>query len=251
MIEHTPEFYAVAGLAVLFAAISKGGFGSGAAFAATPILALVIPPGEAIGLMLPLLMIMDFSALRPYWRKWSGRDAGRLILGAVPGVGLGALFYTSTHPDHLRLFLGLMALAFLAYQAARARGWIRAREQPYGRVPGLIAGTAAGFTSFISHAGGPPAAIYLLSQKLTKTGYQGTTVITFWVINLMKAPPYALTGIFSKTTLQADLVLAPVAVLGVWLGVKAHTRIPERVFFALTYVLLGLTGTKLVWDALT
>jgi len=35
------------------------------------------------------------------------------------------------------------------------------------------------------------------------------------------------------------------------LGVKAHRLVEERMFFGLTYVLLTITGTKLVWDALT
>ncbi|MEL6887770.1 MAG: sulfite exporter TauE/SafE family protein, partial [Pseudomonadota bacterium] len=45
--------------------------------------------------------------------------------------------------------------------------------------------------------------------------------------------------------------LAPFALLGAWLGVKAHHMVPERAFFALTYVLLVVTGTKLIWDGLT
>ena len=58
-------------------------------------------------------------------------------------------------------------------------------------------------------------------------------------------------GIFTYDTLWLDLWLAPFALLGTWLGVKAHFAIPERAFFALTYVLLTVTGSKLVWDGLT
>ncbi len=109
----------------------------------------------------------------------------------------------------------------------------------------------AGFTSFVSHAGGPPAAVWLLSRRLGKTPYQATTVIVFWAVNIAKFVPYAFLGIFTAETLLADLFLAPVALLGAWLGVKAHHMVPERAFFALTYVLLALTGIKLIWDALT
>ncbi|HBZ44136.1 MAG TPA: hypothetical protein DEO85_08810, partial [Maritimibacter sp.] len=73
-------FFAIAIPAVIFAGVSKGGFGSGAAFAATPLLALILEPGQAIGLMLPLLMLMDVTALKPYWKKWDGPAAGALIL---------------------------------------------------------------------------------------------------------------------------------------------------------------------------
>jgi uncharacterized membrane protein YfcA len=250
MIEHGILFYAAAIPAVIFAGISKGGFGSGAAFAATPLLALVMPPGAAIGLMLPLLMLMDVSALRPYWRLWSARDAWRMTLGAAPGVVLATVFYAHASADLLRLLIGLMALGFVAFQLARAGGWLVPRARPYGAAAGLLAGVVAGFASFISHAGGPPAAIYLLSQRLDKTAYQATSVLIFWAVNLMKAPPYALTGIFTRQTLEADVLLAPFALLGVWLGVKAHRAMPERPFFAVTYTLLTMTGLKLVLDVL-
>jgi len=39
--------------------------------------------------------------------------------------------------------------------------------------------------------------------------------------------------------------------VGAWLGVKAHHLVPERAFFAITYVALVLTGCKLIWDAVT
>ena len=51
-------FFAIAIPAVLFAGISKGGFGSAAAFAAAPLLALILEPAEAVAIMLPLLVVM-------------------------------------------------------------------------------------------------------------------------------------------------------------------------------------------------
>lgn len=244
-------FFAIAIPAVIFAGISKGGFGSGAAFAATPLLALILEPGQAVGLMLPLLMLMDVTALKPYWKKWDGFAASTLILGAVPGVALGALFYHLADPDIFRLLIGAVAIGFVAFQMARKAGLLRPAKRPMGRPGGLIAGTVGGFTSFVSHAGGPPAAVFLLSRGLSKTTFQATTVLTFWAINLMKFVPYAFLGIFSWQSFKADLYLIPAAVFGVWLGVKLHDIIPERLYFAITYSLLVLTGGKLIWDALT
>jgi len=244
-------FFALAIPAVVFAGVSKGGFGSGAAFAATPLLALILEPGAAIGLMLPLLMLMDVSALRPYWRQWDWPHARALIIGAVPGVMLGGALYSIAKPDLFRLLIGIVAISFVAFQGGRALGWISPARRPLTSVVGLFAGVVAGFTSFISHAGGPPVAVYLLSHGLSKTAFQATTVITFWIINLLKFGPYLALGIFTQETLFADLLLAPVAVFGVWLGVKFHFKLSERWFFLLTYVFLTLTGTKLIWDALT
>ena len=89
MFEMNAAFFAVAVPAVLFAGISKGGFGSGAAFASASILALVLEPAIALGIMLPLLMVVDVATLRPYWKKWSTPDAVILIVGAMPGQLFG------------------------------------------------------------------------------------------------------------------------------------------------------------------
>ena len=74
---------------------------------------------------------------------------------------------------------------------------------------------------------------------------------SIWAINIAKFIPYAFLGMFTVQTGLANLALAPFALLGAWLGVKAHHMVPERAFFALTYVLLVVTGTKLIWDGLT
>lgn len=242
-------FFLVAAPAVAFAGISKGGFGSGAAFAATPLLALVVEPDLALGFMLPLLLVIDAATLKPYWRAWSGREARLLVLGALPGMALGAAFLGAANPDILRLLLGVISLAFVVWHAGKLGGWIPQPRHPLSATTGLMSGAAAGFTSFVSHAGGPVVAIYLLAKGLSKTAYQATTVIVFAAINLLKLAAYAGMGLVSAETLWAGLPLVPAALLGAWIGVKAHRAIPERLFFGIVLVLLTLTGLKLLWDA--
>ncbi len=246
-----PVFLALAVPTVLLAGISKGGFGDVATFAATPLLTLAIDPAAALGLMLPLLMAMDLGALHAYRGRWHRPSVAALVLGALPGVALGALFWRIADADLLRLLIGAMSLAFVAFQLARAAGWLVLPPRPFVRSEGVGAGVVAGFTSFIAHAGGPAVAIFLLRLGLDKTAFQATAVASFWAINAFKAVPYGFLGIFTAETLLADAVLLPVAMLGLWLGVRAHRVIPERVFFAVTYLLLAAAGAKLVADALT
>ena len=245
------SFFAIAVPAVFFAGVSKGGFGSGAAFVSGALLAIIIDPKMAIGLMLPLLMLIDLATLRPYWRRWSWPDSRLLILGGVPGVAIGVLLFRVADADLLRLLIGVISLAFVAWNLAQGAGLIRPFANRLPASAGLSAGVVAGFTSFVSHAGGPPAAIYLLSQKLDKTTYQASTVVVFWAINIVKFVPYAFLGMFTLETGFANLALAPIALLGAWAGVRLHDIVSERAFFALTYILLTATGSKLVWDALT
>jgi uncharacterized membrane protein YfcA len=243
-------FFAVAVPAVLLAGVSKGGFGSGAAFAATPMLALVMPPAEALALMLPLLMVMDAASLRPYWRLWDGAASRLLILGGLPGVAAGWILLARVDADAFRLLIGAIAVGFVAWQAVRAAGIVLLRPRAAGSAAGLFWGFLAGFTSFVSHAGGPAAAVYLLARGLGKTAFQATTVIVFTVSNLLKGLAFAALGLFTPELLALALLLAPVAVAGTWLGVRAHRLVPERAFFLLTSALLLATGAKLIGDAL-
>ncbi len=243
-------FFLVAIPAVLFAGISKGGFAGGGAFAATPILALFVSPGHAVGLMLPLLMMMDVATLRPYWGKWDKTAARLLLIGALPGLVLGAAIYRFTDPRVFKLLIGAISIGFVAFQIARARGWLRLEGHGVGPRAGLLAGFGSGFTSFIANAGSPPSAVYLLLKGVTKTEFQATHVIVFWVVNALKFIPFLGLGLATRDTILADVMLAPVALLGAWLGIRAHDAVPERLFFGLTYVVLVLTGSKLIWDAL-
>lgn len=244
-------FFLVAGPAVLFAGISKAGFGSGAAFASATILALVVEPGLALGVMLPLLMLIDAGSLRPYWGKWSTVDVKLLVLGGVPGLVAGALLYKVASPDLFRLLIGGVAVGFVLWQLSLKTGLIRLARARMPDWAGLVLGSVVGFTTFVSHAGGPPAAVFLLSRGLSKTQFQATTVLLFWTLNVAKFFPYAALGMFTQQTFIANLALAPFALIGTWIGVKAHTLVPERLFFGLTYVLLMVTGCKLIWDGLT
>ncbi|MEM9127120.1 MAG: sulfite exporter TauE/SafE family protein [Pseudomonadota bacterium] len=251
MFELDLMFFLVAIPAVIFAGISKGGFGSGVAFASSSILALILTPGQALALMLPILMVIDVATLGPYWKRWSWPDARLLMLGAVPGVVLGTLLYRATNDDLLRVLIGGISIGFVIWHIAQNKGLIRSFTTRLPASAGLFAGLVAGFTSFVSHAGGPPAAVYLLSQRLSKTEYQATTVLVFWVVNSAKFVPYAYLGLFTWNTALADLLLTPFAIFGAWLGVRAHFMLSERVFFGIAYVLLTVTGSKLIWDALT
>lgn len=242
--------WALLSLAVIVAGVSKGGFGAGVGFLATPLMALVISPVMAVGVMLPILILMDQIGMATYWRKWRWATVWPAALAAVGGIGLGLLVFGRVPPDALRLGLGVIAILFTAFVFARARGWAPQVSGPRAARAGLC-GAAAGFTSAISHAGGPPITIYLLGEKLGKTEYQASSVLLFWVINLVKLGPFVLIGAVTPETLETSATLAPAAVAGVLAGVWLHRRVPERLFLRFMVVALLITGTKLCWDGLS
>lgn len=242
-------FFLFAVPAVIFAGISKGGFANGPAFAATPFLALVLEPAQAVALMLPLLMIMDGTAVWSYRGRWNRAEAAIMILAAIPGLLVGMVLFRAISPDLVRLAIGVVAIGFVAFQIAVGQGWIVPGARRTGRGSALLWGGLLGFGSFISHAGGPPASVYLLGRGLDKTAFQATMVLIFTVVNALKFLMYVAIGLFVANIGLAVVTLAPVAILGTMLGVATHRLVSPKVYFRLTYAFLVLTGAKLIFDA--
>ena len=244
--------FGLAALGAMLAGISKGGFGGSLGFAGSAILAVVVEPGVALALMLPVLMAIDMAAVRAYWGRWDKPSAGAILTGAVPGLLLGAVLFSVISSDSIRVLIGLVAVGFPLFRIALARGCIAPRPTGFDRRKGWVAGAGVGFTSFVAHAGGPPFAVFMLGQGgIDKTRYHATSVIVFWVVNAMKAALYTMLGLFSWQLLGWSAALIPFAMIGTLIGVKAHKLIPERLFFMVAYTALMLTGLKLLWDGLS
>jgi uncharacterized membrane protein YfcA len=114
---------------------------------------------------------------------------------------------------------------------------------------GLFWGAITGFTSFVSHSGGPPYQVYVLPQQLSKLVFAGTTTITFAAINLVKLLPYWQLGQLRLENLRFSLQLMPVAIAGTFAGVWLVRIIPERTYFVLVYSALFALSIKLVVTA--
>ncbi len=241
-------FFLIAIPAILFAGVSKGGFGSGAAFAAAPFLAAMTGPEVAIGLMLPLLMLMDLTGLYFFWKKWLKSAAIILIIGGILGVILGAIFFSYADPNLLKVMIGHIAILFIIYRLLDKKGYSFSGVSSVSVAAGYFWGIISGFTSCISHAGGPPAAIFLLSKNISKTEYQATTIIVFWVINLFKLCPFLYFEFITIDTLKISLLLAPIAFLGTWIGFRMHFLVSEKKFYGIINILLLITGIKLSFD---
>lgn len=234
--------------AVLLVGIGKGGFGGAIGFAATPMLALVIPPAQALGLMLPLLMLMDVAALRAFWRRWEWLDLRQIMAGMALGVALGWALFGFLSPAGMRLGIGALALGFVGWRISTRLG----ARPPASTAPAprraVICGAVSGVASFVAHAGGPPVAVHLLPRGFDKTTLQGTMVAAFAFVNLIKLPPYVGLGLIGTDTLLLSAILAPAAYGGIRFGVWLHGRVRQAAFERIVELGLVLAGLKLVHD---
>ena len=240
-------FYLVAIPAVILLGLSKGGF-TGLSSLAMPMLALVISPVRAAAIVLPLLIVQDWVSVWAFRRDFSPRNLVILIPSAILGIAAGWLLAARVSEDAVRLAVGLISIAFVFYMLARDRLGLAAVARP-GVPGGLLWGSTAGFTSFVSHAGGPPFQVYVMPQNLEPRVFAGTATMFFAAVNLIKLPPYFLLGQFSADNLKVSAGLVPIAVASTFAGVWLVRRVDADRFYAIILTITFLIGVKLTWDA--
>ncbi|MDF0603469.1 sulfite exporter TauE/SafE family protein [Psychromarinibacter sp. C21-152] len=244
--EHSLTFWILTVIGSVMVGMSKGGLPI-VAMLAVPLLSFIMPPATAAGLLLPVYIISDGYGVWLYRRQFSARNLKILIPAAAIGIALGFSTVAFVPGDAVKLAVGGIGLYYLADKLNRRRN-PHAPPRPADVPRGLFWGSIAGFTSYISHAGGPPFQAYTLPQQMPKMVFAGTATIMFAVVNLMKVPPYILAGQITWDSFSATLWLAPAALIGAWSGYRLTQILPEKLFFAFVETALFLVSAKLVWD---
>lgn len=241
------QFYLVAIPAVILFGLAKGGF-SGLGTLGMPMLSLVVSPVRAAAIVLPILLVQDWLSVWAFRRDFSPRNLIILIPSSMIGVGAGWLVAARVSDDAVRLAIGVISIVFVLYMLIRDRLGRAPVEKP-GVPSGVLWGSLAGFTSFISHSGSPPFQVYVMPQYLKPPVFAGTATMFFAAVNLLKVPPYFLLGQFNRDNLFVSAGLIPVAILSTFAGVWLTRRVSADRFYAIILALTFLIGVKLTYDA--
>jgi uncharacterized protein len=216
-----PWFYAAAIPAVFLMGLAKSGFGSGFGALAVPMMALAITVPQAAAIFMPLLLVMDVIGIAAFRKDLDRKLLLFLLPWGLLGVLAGTLLFKLVSASMVAGIVGALTLLFLAQRLVFPPS---ADAGPLPTWLGRWLITAAGFTSFVAHAGGPPYSAYILRLKLTPVVYTATAAYFYFIINLSKWVPYA------------------------WLGIRIARHIQPTLFYRLIYLGMFLTGCKLVWD---
>ncbi|MEJ0013711.1 MAG: sulfite exporter TauE/SafE family protein [Bauldia sp.] len=242
-----PWFYVAAVPAMIILGLSKGGF-TAVGLIAVPILALVISPVQAAGITLPVLVLSDIVAVIAYWGVFDRRTMLIMLPGAVVGVLIGWLTAAWVTESEVRLIVGLTSIAFAL------NWWFRHRHRPEPRGQDPVRGTfwsiVTGFTSFVSHAGGPPFQIYTLPLRLEPRVFAGTSVLLFAIINAFKTVPYFFLGQFDTENLKASAVLLPISIPATFVGVWLVKKVEAEPFYKIIYAAFFLLGIYLTVESI-
>jgi hypothetical protein len=238
-------FWVAAVAASVLVGMSKGGLPV-VGMLGVPVLALVISPVTAAGLLLPVYVVSDLFGLYAYRHAFDRRVVAIVVSGAVVGIGIGWATAHIVSEAAVTLLVGAIGVGFaLNYLLRRQDGGPPKRAEV---APGLFWGAISGFTSFVSHSGAPPYQVYVLPLRLEKAVFAGTSTITFAIINAVKLIPYWALGQLSADNLRHAVLLFVPATLAVFGGVWLVKRVPARLFFLAVIWSLLAVSVKLLWD---
>ncbi|WP_103334706.1 sulfite exporter TauE/SafE family protein [Pseudotabrizicola formosa] len=238
-------FWVAAVVASVLVGMSKGGLPA-VGLLGVPVLALVINPVTAAGLLLPVYVLSDMFGLYAYRHAFDRRVLAILVPGMVAGVVFGWATASLVPGWAVVALVGAIGFVFALNLLLRRRGRVEPRAARVA--PGLFWGAVTGFTSFVSHAGGPPYQVYVMPLGLSKMAFAGTSTIAFAILNAVKLVPYWHLGQLNAANLKVAVVLMPAAAVAVFAGVRLVKLLPEATFFRVVTWALLLLSVKLLWD---
>jgi uncharacterized membrane protein YfcA len=222
--------WAMFALAALIIGMSKSGV-PGLGILNVAIFQILMESKEAVGFGLPLLIAGDVCALLIYRRHAEWKHVFRLVPWAVAGVVIGWLALGAMRENQARLVISLILAVMLGLHVLREKYPKRissALPHSYGAAASI--GVLAAFVSTLANAAGPIMILYLLSMRLPKMAFMGTSVYFFTFLNIFKLPFLQEQGLVNWGSLEANLKLLPFVVGGSLLGYFFATKVSQAWF---------------------
>lgn len=211
----------------------------------TPFVAMVIPARTATGMLLPLLVTGDITAVI-FWRKktvW--KQLFRLFPWTLGGIVSGFFVMRAVDDATFRPILGAIIIAMTLLGLLRKR--YNLRISPDNKPLVAIVGFLAGMFTLMANAAAPLLAMYFLSLNLDKEELVGTNAWFFFVVNLIRVPFTIGLGVLTLDRFLVDLMLVPLVLAGAYVGSKFLKKIPLKTFAWITEGLALVAGIRLIF----
>jgi uncharacterized protein len=189
---------AAAGLAGLVRGFS--GFGSGLVF--MPVAGAVLPPAQAVAVLVVMDMLGPMVNLPGALRTGSPSEIGRLALGLLPGLPVGVAALLWVDPTVFRWGVSLLALGTVAVLVSGWR-WHRGR----GRATTVAAGFLSGLVGGATALPGPPVILYYMASPLPVAQVRANLTMFLVMVDLGLFGLLAASGQLSLALAALSLVL--------------------------------------------
>ena len=232
--------FLIAGIIFLLAGFVQGLTGFGSALVAIPLLSFVVDIKTAVPLsMLNGLIITTYLAIA-LRRHLDRQKIMPLLLGALPGIGVGVYLLKEVDASGIRYGIGALLIGYSLYNLL-----IHPRPLNPGRGWGYVAGFLTGAIGAAFSAGGPPAIIYTTLTSWNKDEIKATLTGFFVANGVLTVLMHAISGITTLATLKFFAVTAPFVLIGTTIGSRVSGRINRATYLRLIYCFLVLMGVMM------
>jgi uncharacterized membrane protein YfcA len=211
----------------LFAAFVNGAIGYGFSSLTVP-LALVFYTNRILN---PAIVIVEM-AMNVYVLAINARGVPSvwrrvfpILIGLLPGIGIGAVILASLYPGWIKLGTYVIILPLILLQAA---GWRRPIRSTW--LVGLPFGTALGVLYSVTTISGPPLAMLFNNQGLVKNEFRAGLALVRMVESGVTALVYWKLGLFITESQNILILFIPSLVIGIPLGAYTIRRMDAETF---------------------
>ena len=229
---------------VFLAGLLRGFTGFGFSLAAVPLLSLIMPPAQAVPIVLLLQLLVSVAGLRDALRLCDWRATRMLALGAAAASPLGTWGLAHLQAGPVRLVIAAVVVAGAAILA----GGFRLTAAPVG--PGVLPyGMVAGLFNGLAGIPGSPVIAYFLASSVPSGTARGSMIVVFLLTSVLALAPLAWFGLVSRDSLYGAALGFPLVLAGSWLGARAYGRSTEGHYRVVALLLLLATAALSAWRA--
>jgi uncharacterized protein len=210
-----------------FAALVNGALGYGFSSITVP-LALLLLPNRTLNPALVLLEIplnasvlwANRAAIPQVWRRLLP-----ILIGLLPGILAGTFVVSRVSPPWLKLGTLVALLPLTLLQAGGVRRPIRA-ERPAG----FLFGGGLGALYAVTTISGPPLALALNNQGLSKDAFRAALGLVRLVASLLTGAAYLVAGLFVRDSVALIPWMLPSVAIGVPVGAIVIRQLQPETF---------------------
>ena len=237
--------------ALLFLGAFAGGFVAGLAGFGTALMALgiwlyVLPPSDAVPLILICSVVAQSWTLPSLWRSFDFTLIWPFVIGGLIGVPLGTLLVAQADPNAFKLTVGVFLLLFpLALYFSKPMAF-----RFGGRPADAAIGFAGGILGALAGLSGPLPILWATIRGWGKDERRGIFQTYNWTVLFAALCLQAASGLIAGHVMWLALLAFPGTILGAWLGARCYHAMSDRNFRDVVLGLLFLSGVALVWTTL-
>ncbi len=233
-------------LITFMAAAINGGLGYGFSSITVPVVILFYTNRVLNPAIVIIEVVINSYILLLHWKQINTifKRIYPIVIGAIPGIVLGAWLLSSVDPGWIKLITFSFLLPIVLLQAGGIRRPIQSEK-----AAGLFLGTGVGFFYSVTTVSGPPLAVMLNNQGLVKKEFRAALGVIRLSLSSLTAISYYYLGLYQEESFDVLTAIVPSVLIGIPIGTYVIRKVNPETFrricmsFDAWFVGFGLSRT--------